>query len=119
MRKQLGWELADRSEALTPLVTARCLRRPLVLLLDEAHTLDQDVGQVLLSASQAVAAYAPFFLVGAAIARALGGDPPRSELLRCRDALAGTGYVWKRPAAGDAWQSGIPSLMEYVLRQAA
>ena len=53
----------------------------------------------------------------AAISRALGEDEARVEVLRCRDALASTGYVWKPPAAGDAWQPGIPSLMGYVQEQ--
>ena len=44
-------------------LAARCRRRPLVLLLDEAHTLDLDVGSALLNASQQVRADAPFLLV--------------------------------------------------------
>lgn len=60
---RLGWELDAQNGSLTLLLTARCMRRPLVLLLDEAHTLDRDVGQVLLNASQQVSAEAPFLLV--------------------------------------------------------
>ena len=48
---------------LVPALTARCRRRPLAVLLDEAHTLAIDVGRVLLNASQQVRADAPFLLV--------------------------------------------------------
>ena len=60
---RLGWKLRDRSRSLTLLLTARCARRPFVLLLDEAHTLGSEVGRALLNASQAVSSEAPFFLV--------------------------------------------------------
>ena len=60
---RLGWELGGQSQSLTLLLSARCARRPLVLLLDEAHTLESAVGQALLNASQAVSAEAPFLLV--------------------------------------------------------
>ena len=50
-------------EALTGLLEARCARKPLVALLDEAHTLDPEVGKVLLNSSQKVRARAPFLLV--------------------------------------------------------
>ena len=60
---RLGWELGDRPAALAPLLKERCKTRPLVLLLDEAHTLDPEVGQTLLNASQSVSAEAPFLLV--------------------------------------------------------
>ena len=56
------WELGDRPGSLTRLLAARCKRRPLVLLLDEAHTLDEEVGRVLLNVSQSVSAEAPFLL---------------------------------------------------------
>ena len=42
---------------------ARCRKKPFAVLLDEAHTLDRDVGRVLLNASQQVRANAPFLLV--------------------------------------------------------
>ena len=48
---------------LTERLTARCRRRPLIVLLDEAHTLERDVGQLLLNASQEVRTNAPFLLV--------------------------------------------------------
>ena len=44
-------------------LTARCCRKPLAVLLDEAHTLDLEVGRTLLNASQQVRADAPFLLV--------------------------------------------------------
>ena len=59
----LGWEPGGRGGSLSSLLAARCARRPLVLLLDEAHTLDEGVGRALLNASQAVSAQAPFLLV--------------------------------------------------------
>ena len=45
---------------------ARCRAKPLVVLLDEAHTLDIAVGSALLNASQQVRDEAPFLLVLAA-----------------------------------------------------
>ena len=60
---RLGWELGGQSQSLTLLLTARCTRLPLILLLDEAHTLESEVGRVLLNASQAVSSEAPFLLV--------------------------------------------------------
>lgn len=60
---RLGWQLGGHGRSLTLLLAARCKRRPLVLLLDEAHTLPLQAGQALLNASQAVSAEAPFLLV--------------------------------------------------------
>ena len=60
---RLGWELGGHSRSLTLLLAARCKRKPLVLLLDEAHTLPLQAGQALLNASQTVSAEAPFLLV--------------------------------------------------------
>ena len=65
---RLGWELGGNPGTLTDLLTLRCRHRALVILLDEAHTLDEDVGRALLNASQSVAATAPFLL-------ALAGTP--------------------------------------------
>ena len=59
---RLGWKLGKRPGSLTRLLRVRCQQRPLVVLLDEAHTLQMDVGQALLNASQVVAAEAPFML---------------------------------------------------------
>ena len=55
-------------------LTARCRRKPLAVLLDEAHTLDRDVGHALLNASQQVRAEASFLLV-------LAGTPGLPERL--------------------------------------
>ena len=60
---RLGWELGGNPGTLTELLTLRCAHRPLVILLDEAHTLDETVGRALLNAGQSVAAAAPFLLV--------------------------------------------------------
>ncbi|MYF93518.1 MAG: ATP-binding protein [Gemmatimonadetes bacterium] len=58
-----GWKLDGQPGALRPLLKARCLRRPLVAVLDECHTLNAEIGQVLLNVSQSVCAEAPFLLV--------------------------------------------------------
>lgn len=60
---RVGWELGDNPGTLAELLTLRCRQRPLIVLLDEAHTLDPEVGQALLNASQSAAAQAPFLLV--------------------------------------------------------
>ncbi len=60
---RLGWELGGDPGTLTDLLTLRCTHRPLVVLLDEAHTLDVAVGRALLNAGQSTAAAAPFLLV--------------------------------------------------------
>ena len=65
---RFGWELGNRAGSLTELLAERCQRRPLVLLVDEAHTLGKNLGQALLNASQAVSAEAPFLF-------ALAGTP--------------------------------------------
>ena len=52
-----GWRHLSKELA------ARCQRKPLVILLDEAHTLDLAVGSTLLNASQQVRTEAPFLLV--------------------------------------------------------
>ena len=44
-------------------LVARCRKRPLAALVDEAHMLDLDMGSTLLNASQRVRAEAPFLLV--------------------------------------------------------
>ena len=44
-------------------LTARCRGKPLATLVDEAHTLDLEVGRAQLNASQQVRADAPFLLV--------------------------------------------------------
>ena len=67
---------------------ARCRRKPLALLLDEAHTLDLGVGSLLLNASQQVRAEAPFLLV-------LAGTPGLAAHLGAMDAS-----FWSRLGAG-------------------
>ena len=54
---------------------SRARRKPLMLLLDEAHTLDREVGRALLNASQLVGARYPFLLV-------LAGTPDLETRLR-------------------------------------
>ena len=61
---QAEWAAPDATTRnLTQRLTARCRRRPMVVLVDEAHTLARDVGQLLLNMSQEVRANAPFLLV--------------------------------------------------------
>ena len=76
---RMGWNLGGQTGALTDLLVARCVREPLAVLLDEAHTLDKDVGKVLLNASQKVRAKAPFLLV-------LAGTPGLREHLNSMSA---------------------------------
>ncbi len=50
--------------ALEDLLSEKCQKKPLILIIDEAHTLHPDIGHVLLNASQNVrAANSPFFFV--------------------------------------------------------
>ena len=59
-------EWAPRSGGMRNLraeLTARCRKRPLAVLLDEAHTLELEVGRTLLNTSQQVRDEAPFLLV--------------------------------------------------------
>ena len=79
-----GRENDDLARALT----ARCRRKPLAVLLDEAHTLQSDVGRVLLNASQQVRTDAPFLLV-------LAGTPGLPSRLREMDAS-----FWSRLGEG-------------------
>ena len=81
---RLGWELGGNPGTLTELLTLRCTHRPLVILLDEAHTLDEAVGRALLNAGQSTAAAAPFLLV-------LAGTP---GLTRHLDRMSAT--FWNR-----------------------
>ena len=76
--------LQDLSERLI----ARCRRRPLVVLVDEAHTLEPDVGRLLLNVSQEVRAKAPFLLV-------LAGTPGLPAHLAAMDAS-----FWSRLGKG-------------------
>ena len=53
----------DDPPPLDRILAARARKNPLVVLLDEAHTLDLEVGRMLLNASQLVGRELPFFLV--------------------------------------------------------
>ena len=82
---------------------ARCRRKPLVVLLDEAHTLDAEVGRTLLNASQQVRAKAPFLLV-------LAGTPGLAAHLGTMDAS-----FWNRLGKG---RLGITCLSDAAARSA-
>ena len=97
LRASLGllsgeWTLdGERHGDLASLLIARCRRRPLVVLLDEAHTLDLEVGRALLNASQEVGSEAPFLLclagtpgLTAHLSRMGASFVGRSEELRIR-----------------------------------
>ena len=61
---QAEWAAPDASaQELVERLIARCRKKPVVVLVDEAHTLTRDVGQLLLNLSQDVRANAPFLLV--------------------------------------------------------
>ncbi len=66
------WTGTGASSNLRRRLIARCERRPLAVLVDEAHTLDLDVGNILLNASQQVRVRAPFLLVLAGTPGLLG-----------------------------------------------
>lgn len=71
---KLKWRFGSESRLLTQVLIDRCKKKPLVLLLDEAHTLDPKIGRVLLNTSQKVSSMAPFLLV-------LGGTPGLEQRL--------------------------------------
>ena len=76
------------AQNLTVRLTARCRRKPLVVLVDEAHVLDRDVGRLLLNVSQEVRANASFLLV-------LAGTPGLPAHLASMDAS-----FWNRLGKG-------------------
>ena len=84
-------------------LTVRCRRKPLTVLLDEAHTLDLEVGRVLLNASQQVRADAPFLLV-------LAGTPGLAAHLGAMNAS-----FWSRLGEG---RLGIGLLSDTAARAA-
>ena len=84
-------------------LTARCRRKPLAVLLDEAHTLDLEVGRMLLNASQQVRAAAPFLLV-------LAGTPGLAAHLGAMNAS-----FWSRLGEG---RLGIGLLSDAAARAA-
>lgn len=65
-----------RVPSLDEVLVARTEKKPLLLLLDEAHTLDPKVGHALLNASQIVRRKQPFLL-------ALAGTPQLESRLSC------------------------------------
>ncbi len=93
-------------------LAARVRRRPLLVVVDEAHELDLDVGRALLEASQIVGRTAPFQLVLAgtphlrAHLRRMGASFwSRSEIVRIgRLSEAATAEAFARPFADE----GIP-----------
>ena len=81
---------------------ARARKNPLVLLLDEAHTLDRELGRTLLNASQVVAEELPFLL-------ALAGTPNlETQLNRMGASFRSPGC--RRP------EQGAPSRVRVVSR---
>ncbi len=57
------WSTARTEAFLADALIARCRKRALVLMIDEAHTLDPEVGRALLNASQHARRKGPFLLV--------------------------------------------------------
>ena len=70
----IGQASDTRLPALEDALLDRSRRRPLIVLFDEAHNLDPDVGHALLNASQEVGGQAPFLLV-------LAGTPDLEDRL--------------------------------------
>ena len=98
------WTASSPSvQNLTARLTARCRKRPLVVLLDEAHVLERDVGQLLLNVSQEVRADAPFLLV-------LAGTPGLPAHLNAMNAS-----FWSRLGEG---RLGIGLLSDAATRAA-
>ena len=98
------WASPNGRSGLAEAVAARCRRRPLAVLLDEAHTLDLDVGSALLNGSQEVrGARAPFLLV-------LAGTPGLPTHLDAMNAS-----FWSRLGEGEL---GIGRLSEKAAKQA-
>ena len=94
---------AATRDDLTPALMARARKKPLAVLLDEAHTLALDVGAILLNASQQVRAEAPFLLV-------LAGTPGLPDALAAMDAS-----FWSRLGEG---LLGVGRLDEAAAREA-
>ena len=97
------WTSSSGPRDLTEALVSRCRRRPVALLLDEAHTLPLEVGAALLNASQQVRGEAPFLLV-------LAGTPGLPAHLNAMDAT-----FWSRLGEGEL---GIGPLSEEAARQA-
>ena len=84
-------------------LSVRCRKKAVAVLLDEAHTLDPDVGRTLLNASQKVRGEAPFLLV-------LAGTPGLPAHLGTMNAS-----FWSRLGQG---RLGIGRLGEAAAREA-
>ena len=98
------WTSPNGRNDLAGAVASRCRRRPLAVLLDEAHTLDLDVGTALLNGSQEVrGTRAPFLLV-------LAGTPGLPTHLDAMNAS-----FWSRLGEGEL---GIGRLSEKAAKQA-
>ena len=98
------WASPTGRRDLTEALMAHCRRRPLAVLLDEAHTLDLEVGNVLLNVSQQVrGTEAPFLLVFA-------GTPGLPTHLDAMNAS-----FWSRLGDGEL---GIGRLSEAAAKQA-
>ncbi len=98
------WASPNGRNDLAGAVASRCRRRPLAVLLDEAHTLDLAVGSALLNGSQEVrGARAPFLLV-------LAGTPGLPTHLDAMNAS-----FWSRLGEGEL---GIGRLSEKAAKQA-
>ena len=98
------WASPSTRRNLAESVASRCRRRPLAVLLDEAHALDFDVGATLLNVSQEVrGAEAPFLLV-------LAGTPGLPTHLDGMNAS-----FWSRLGEGEL---GIGHLSEGAAKQA-
>ena len=98
------WASSSARGNLAEAVASRCRRRPLAVLLDEAHTLDTEVGSTLLNVSQQVrGAEPPFLLV-------LAGTPGLPTHLDGMNAS-----FWSRLGEGEL---GIGRLSEEAAKQA-
>ena len=94
---------AEAPDNLARQLSVRCRKKAVVALLDEAHTLDPEVGRTLLNASQKVRSEAPFLLV-------LAGTPGLPAHLGTMNAS-----FWDRLGTG---LLGIGLLSEAAAREA-
>ena len=94
---------AEAPDNLARQLSVRCRKQAVVVLLDEAHTLDPEVGRTLLNASQKVRGEAPFLLV-------LAGTPGLPAHLGTMNAS-----FWSRLGQG---RLGIGRLGEAAAREA-